>query len=74
MKNNAFRFNPFYRHVEFPEFKSNPNAELPISKPMCFNMDMICKSNGKLWDDSDISDYEMDREMEFMNRKGMTLF
>lgn len=72
MKNNAYRFNPFYRHVEFPRFKSNPNAELP--KPMCLNMDFNCPSRDKLWDDSEVSDLEMDRELEMMNRKGMTLF
>ena len=72
-KNNAYRFNPFYRNVEFPMFKSNPNAQLPISE-LVINQDWICPSNGKLWDDSDISDYEMDREMELMNRKRITLF
>lgn len=29
VKNNAYRFNPFYRNVQFPVFQSNPNAELP---------------------------------------------
>ena len=72
MKNNAYRFNPFYRNVEFPRFKSNPNAKLPKSE-LVVNQDWICPSNGKLWDDTEVSDLEMDIEMERLNKSGIPL-
>lgn len=69
MKNNAYRFNPFYRNVEFPKFESNPNAELPESLTFNELVDSICgaTSSGKLWDDSEVSDQEMDAMIDQMN-------
>lgn len=60
MKNNAYRF------------KSNPNAKLPKSE-LVVNQDWVCPMNGKLWDDTEVSDLEMDREMERLNKSGMPL-
>ena len=49
-------------------FTSNPDAELPVSQTlnqmMCGLDNWLTNPNGKLWDDSEVSDEEMDRLME----------
>ena len=48
-------------------FISNPDAELPVAQTlnqmMCV-LDNWLTPSGKLWDDSEVSDEEMDRLME----------
>lgn len=48
-------------------FVSNPDAELPVAQTlnqmMCV-LDNWSTPSGKLWDDSEVSDEEMDRLME----------
>ena len=69
-KNNAYRFNPFYRNVKFPEFKSDPNAQLPEPEPIGmigFGVGENETYSGKLWDDSEVSDAEMDDMIDEMN-------
>ena len=48
-------------------FVSNPDAELPVAQTlnqMMCGLDNWLTPNGKLWDDSEVSDEEMDRLME----------
>ena len=49
-------------------FTSNPDAELPVSQTlnqMMYGLDnWLTNPTGKLWDDSEVSDEEMDRLME----------
>ena len=49
-------------------FTSNPDAELPVAqtlnKMMCGFDNWSTNPTGKLWDDSEVSDEEMDRLME----------
>ena len=49
-------------------FTSNPDAELPVSQTlnqMMYGLDnWLTNPTGKLWDDSEVSDQEMDRLME----------
>ena len=48
-------------------FISNPDAELPVAQTlnqMMCGFDNWSTPNGKLWDDSEVSDEEMDRLME----------
>ena len=49
-------------------FVSNPDAELPVSQTlnqmMCGFDNWSTNPTGKLWDDSEVSDEEMDRLME----------
>lgn len=48
-------------------FISNPDAELPVAQTlnqMMCGLDNWLTPNGKLWDDSEVSDEEMDRLME----------
>ena len=69
-KNNAYRFNPFYKNVKFPEFKSDPNAQLPEPEPIGmigFGGGENETYSGKLWDDSEVSDAEMDDMIDEMN-------
>ena len=49
-------------------FVSNPDAELPVAQTlnqMMYGLDnWLTNPTGKLWDDSEVSDEEMDRLME----------
>ena len=49
-------------------FVSNPDAELPVAQTlnqmMCGFDNWSTNPTGKLWDDSEVSDEEMDRLME----------
>ena len=48
-------------------FMSNPDAELPVAQTlnqMMCGFDNWSTPTGKLWDDSEVSDEEMDRLME----------
>ena len=48
-------------------FVSNPDAELPVAQTlnqMMCGLDNWLTPSGKLWDDSEVSDEEMDRLME----------
>lgn len=69
--NNVYRFNPFYRYVEFPEFKSDQNAKLPIRDTFSYTLmqDTLGDAlvTGKCWDDSEVSDEEMDALLDQMN-------
>lgn len=48
-------------------FMSNPDAELPVAQTlnqMMWGLDNWLTPSGKLWDDSEVSDDEMDKLME----------
>ena len=71
MRNPNSVYDRLFAHDRFNGqnlFTSNPDAELPVSQTlnqmMCVLDNWLTNPNGKLWDDSEVSDEEMDRLME----------
>lgn len=70
MRNPNSVYDRLFAHDRFSGqnfFTSNPNADLPdaqtLNQMMC-GLDNWSTPNGKLWDDSEVSDEEMDKLME----------
>lgn len=77
MRNPNSVYDRLFAHDRFNGqnlFSSNPNAELPVAQTlnqmMCW-LDNWSTPTGKLWDDSEVSDEEMDRLVE--QQKNMPL-
>lgn len=71
MRNPNSVYDRLFAHDRFNGqnlFISNPDAELPVAQTltqMMFGLDnWLTNPNGKLWDDSEVSDEEMDELME----------
>ena len=70
MRNPNSVYDRLFAHDRFNGknlFVSNPDAELPVAQTlnqMMCGLDNWLTPNGKLWDDSEVSDEEMDRLME----------
>ena len=71
MRNPNSVYDRLFAHDRFNGqnlFVSNPDAELPVSQTlnqmMCGFDNWSTNPTGKLWDDSEVSDEEMDRLME----------
>lgn len=71
MRNPNSVYNRLFAHDRFNGqnlFTSNPDAELPVAQTlnqmMCGLDNWLTNPSGKLWDDSEVSDEEMDRLME----------
>ena len=71
MRNPNSVYDRLFAHDRFNGqnlFVSNPDAELPVAQTlnqmMCGLDNWLTNPTGKLWDDSEVSDEEMDRLME----------
>ena len=70
MRNPNSVYDRLFAHDRFNGqnlFISNPDAELPVAQTlnqMMCGLDNWLTPNGKLWDDSEVSDEEMDKLME----------
>ena len=78
MRNTNSVYDRLFAHDRFNGqnlFTSNPDAELPVAQTlnqmMCGLDNWLTNPTGKLWDDSEVSDEEMDRLME--QQKGIPL-